>query len=50
MPSASLVALEENLRDGHFKLTKPRRAVLDIIAKSERHLTPAEVYRKAKAR
>jgi Fur family transcriptional regulator, ferric uptake regulator len=50
MSSATLVALETDLRDGHHKLTKPRRAVLDIIAKSERHLTPAEVYRKAKAR
>jgi Fur family ferric uptake transcriptional regulator len=50
MSSATLVALEEDLRDGHHKLTKSRRAVLDIIAKSERHLTPAEVYQKAKVK
>ena len=50
MPSAAVVALEAELREGHHKLTRPRRAVLDIVAKSERHLTPAEVYQKAKAR
>jgi Fur family ferric uptake transcriptional regulator len=50
MPSSALASLETELRDGHHKLTKPRRAVLDIISRSERHLTPAEVYAKAKAR
>jgi Fe2+ or Zn2+ uptake regulation protein len=50
MPTPALDTLETELRVGHHKLTKPRRAVLDIIARSERHLTPAEVYAKAKAR
>lgn len=44
------LSLHADLREHHRKLTKPRRAVLDIIAKSERHLTPAEVYRKAKTK
>jgi Fur family transcriptional regulator, ferric uptake regulator len=49
MRTPELAALETELRDGHHKLTKPRRAVLDIISKSERHLTPAEVFEKARA-
>ena len=48
MPSTDLLALQDGLRENHRKLTKSRRAVLDIISKSERHLTPSEVYRKAR--
>ena len=50
MAPTGTLALQADLREHHHKLTKPRRAVLDIIAKSERHLTPAEVYHKAKAK
>ena len=32
------------------KLTKPRRVVLNVIAQADRHLTPQEVYLKAKAK
>lgn len=50
MPTTKVDVLEDELREGHHKLTKPRRAVLEIIARSERHLTPSEVYKKAKVK
>lgn len=43
-------ALANNLRHNQRKLTRPRRAVLEVIAEAQQHLTPAEVYREAKAR
>ena len=42
--------LETGLREHRRKLTRPRQVVLDVIAQAKNHLTPAEVYRKAKAR
>ena len=42
--------IQSELRQKRRKLTRPRRAVLDVIARSQRHLTPAEVYHKAKAK
>ena len=45
MPNTTFqVGLHEN----HRKLTRPRQVVLDIIAQADHHLTPAEIYRKAK--
>lgn len=42
--------LHSGLRRNRYKLTRPRQAVLDTIAEAEGHLSPAEVYRRAKAR
>ena len=42
--------IQSELRQQRRKLTRPRRAVLDVIARSQRHLTPAEVYRKARVK
>lgn len=42
--------LKNGLRRKQRKLTRPRQAVLDVIAEAGRHLTPAEVYEKARAR
>ena len=42
--------IHSNLRQNHRKLTRPRQAVLDVIMRAQRHLTPAEVYQKAKKR
>ncbi len=50
MPSDLLNNLQLGLRESHRKLTRPRRAVLAIIANADHHLTPAEVYHKAKSR
>ncbi len=41
-------ALRSSLRQSQRKLTRPRQAVLDVLAQSAQHLTPAEVYRRAK--
>jgi len=46
-PSATFRA---SLRLNQRKLTRPRRAVLDVITQANRHLTPAEIYRKAKTK
>lgn len=42
------LTLHKDLRQNHRKLTRARQAVLDILANAQRHLTPAEIYRKAK--
>ena len=36
------------LRQRHYKLTPQRRAVIDVIAHSHAHLTPAAIYSKAR--
>ncbi|HUV16567.1 MAG TPA: Fur family transcriptional regulator [Pelolinea sp.] len=41
---------EKELGRGGSRITQPRRAILDIIAESERPLTPQEVYLLAKVR
>ena len=43
-------SLQVGLRQNHRKLTRSRQVVLDIITQATHHLTPAEVYRKAKAK
>ena len=37
------------LHENHRKLTRPRQVVLDIITRANHHLTPAEIYHKAKS-
>ncbi len=42
--------MHSGLRRSRRRLTQPRQAVLDTIAEAEGLLSPAEVYRQAKAR
>jgi len=42
--------LPHSLRENHRKLTRSRQAVLEILAQANQHLTPAELYRKAKTK
>jgi Fur family transcriptional regulator, ferric uptake regulator len=48
MSSDKTPMLQAGLHENRRKLTRPRQVVLDIIVQAERHLTPAEIYRKAK--
>jgi Fur family ferric uptake transcriptional regulator len=41
---------QTGLREHRRKLTRGRQAILDIITQANRHLTPTEIYRKAKAK
>ena len=50
MPTAGNQRLRAGLRENHRKLTRARQAVLDILTQANQHLTPAQVYHKAKAR
>jgi Fur family ferric uptake transcriptional regulator len=50
MPADTLSNLHSTLRENRHKLTRPRRAVLDIIAEAGHHLTPAEIYKQARAK
>ena len=50
MLSHEMEVLRQSLRENRYKLTRPRQTVLDIVAQADHHLTPAEVYQKAKAR
>ncbi len=49
MLTDSTPALKNGLRESKRKLTRPRQIVLDVIARADQHLTPAEIYRQAKA-
>lgn len=40
--------MTEGLREHRRKLTRPRRAILDIIAAADHHLTPAEIHKRAR--
>jgi Fe2+ or Zn2+ uptake regulation protein len=40
--------MRDGLREHRRKLTRPRRAVLDIIAAADQHLTPAEIHTRAR--
>ncbi len=46
---ASAEELAEQLSTHGYKLTRQRRAVLAVITATEEHLSPAEIYRRAKA-
>ena len=50
MLSNRSIGVRAGLRQNKRKLTRPRRVVLDILAQANQHLTPAEVYRKARLR
>lgn len=50
MPTETLSNLHTTLRENRHKLTRPRHAVLDIISEADHHLTPAEIYKKARAK
>ncbi len=50
MPSQQSIGIQTSFRQNKHKLTRPRRVVLDIVTQTDRHLTPAEVYRKAKSK
>lgn len=50
MPAIDAPDLQAGLRQSRHKLTRPRRAVLEVVAAAEQHLTPAEVYERAKAK
>lgn len=41
--------LARALRRGGFKLTAPRRAVLQVLENSDNHLSPAEIFARARA-
>ncbi len=49
MPPQSSFAFRSGLRQNHRRLTRPRQAILEIIRRSNRHLTPAEIHVRAKA-
>lgn len=40
--------MRAGLRENRRKLTRPRQAVLNIIARADHHLTPAEIYAQAR--
>jgi Fur family transcriptional regulator, ferric uptake regulator len=43
-------ALQTGLHQTHRRLTRPRQVVLDVIQAAGQHLTPAEIYERARAR
>ncbi len=43
-----LPALEAHLREHGYKLTRPRRAVLRVVAEAARPLSPAQVFARAR--
>lgn len=47
---ATLVSsgMSEGLREHQRKLTRPRRAILEIIASADEHLTPAAIHKRAR--
>ncbi len=50
MAAKDVQILQSGLRRSRRKLTKPRQAVLGAIVEADTHLSPAEVYRRAKAK
>jgi Fur family ferric uptake transcriptional regulator len=50
MPVSTVPAFKTGLRENKRKLTRPRQAVLDTLNQAQRHLTPAEIYGKARTR
>lgn len=50
MASNPTIGVRAGLRQNNRKLTRPRQVVLDIVTQANQHLTPAEVYRKAKSK
>jgi Fur family transcriptional regulator, ferric uptake regulator len=50
MPTDKNSFLQTGLHARRRKLTHPRQIVLDCIVSAKRHLTPGEIFRKAKAK
>jgi Fe2+ or Zn2+ uptake regulation protein len=48
--SPDSIGVRVGLRRSKHKLTRPRQAVFDVITRAHRHLTPAEIYRRARTR
>ena len=48
MPAPVSTEMRDGLREHRRKLTRPRRAILDIIASADHHLTPAEIHKRAR--
>lgn len=48
MTAPTLDGMSNGLREHRRKLTRPRQAILNIIASAERHLTPAEIHHRAR--
>jgi Fur family ferric uptake transcriptional regulator len=42
--------MRAGLRANKHKLTRPRQAILDILASADHHLTPAEIHKRARKR
>ncbi len=40
--------MRDGLREHRRKLTRPRQAILDIIASADHHLTPAAIHKRAR--
>ena len=47
---ASAPAFQTGLHQNHRRLTRPRQIVLEAINNASRHLTPAEIYERARAK
>jgi Fur family ferric uptake transcriptional regulator len=47
---SSTPLLQVNLRQNHQRLTRPRQIVLEVVKNASRHLTPAEIYDRAKVK
>lgn len=50
LPDVAIEGWLGHLQRHGYRLTAPRRAVVDIVARSQRLLSPAEVYRLARKR
>jgi len=50
MPTKHAPEFSHSLHEHQRKLTRPRQAVLDTLVEAGRHLTPLDVYRRAKLR
>jgi Fur family transcriptional regulator, ferric uptake regulator len=48
MTSTIPSGMHQGLRENKRKLTRPRRAILAIIASADHHLTPAEIHHQAR--
>lgn len=50
MPTPVSTDMRESLREHRRKLTRPRQAILDILAQADHHLTPAEIHKRARTK
>jgi Fur family ferric uptake transcriptional regulator len=45
-----MIELADRVKARGYRLTAPRRAVLEVLARERAHLTPEELYRRARRR